>query len=369
MPGSIMTGGLSLESRVQPQQREQPAGAAPAPRRYVLTFLATLLGGCLLLGGFNFVVNPLNFYPPRLVRPLTYGDQLTKVDLMNALTQKPEVLILGSSRTMKLAPADVTALTGLTAFNGGVSSSRPEEWYAMLSHAVDDLHWQPKELVVGVDMETLFYHGAPNDDLLSSGDLRPYLPLHWYLGSLEDRATLLFSYKQLKWSREALALQAGPRQPAAITFDADGLLHYVGWEKAVATGTYQLATDVNKRDYVNNRYGPLAGANGAATLDPERTALFEQMLKLATDHGVRVRLFTTTFHPSVLAALQPLPVFAQVHRDAVQYLTDAAARYPGVSFVDFTDLSAFGGDPDNFFDGVHIRQENGRKLLERLLRQ
>jgi hypothetical protein len=328
----------------------------------VWTFLTTILIACLALALFNYVVNPLNYYPPRLVRPLSYGDQLVKVDLMNRQAAGPDVLVLGSSRTMKLAPADVTALNGMTAFNGGVSSSRPEEWYAMLRHALDDLHWQPREIIVGVDLETLFYHGESNEDLLSSPDLRQHLPADMYRESLWNRAALLISWDQLLLSRKALALNRGARPPAAITFDPDGLLHYVGWEKAVAEGRFQFGVEFNIRDY-RRRYDGLDG------FDEQRKALFEQMLKLAAARSIRVRLFATTFHPAVLAEMVKLPAFNQVHADAVQYLSAAATRYQGVTFADFTEITSFGGDQDNFFDGVHIRQENGRRQLERLLQQ
>ncbi|MGE5672989.1 MAG: hypothetical protein ACM3XM_03760 [Mycobacterium leprae] len=331
-----------------------------SPRRFVVTFLAAFLVSSLLLAGFNFTVNPLGYYPPHLVQPLSYGDQLIKLDLMKQ-AKAPDLVILGSSRTMKLSPADVTDLTGWTAFNGGVSSSRPEEWYAMLSHALNDLHWHPKALVLGVDAETLFYHGDPNDDLLSSPDLRKYLPLQMWAGSLLNRTKLLISYDQTLLSKKALGLAMEPnQQPKAITFESNGLLHYVGWEKAVQDGTYQLGYEVNIKDY-QRRYA------ATADFDAQRQSLFERTLDLAARNQIQVYLFLTPFHPGVLAAMQQDPDFNRVRSAVLPYLQGMTEKYPGVTFTDLTDIHSFGGDPNNFFDGVHYRQENARLILARLL--
>jgi hypothetical protein len=342
----------------KPETAPQPTSGA---RGFIYGFLGAALAGCLALGGFNYTINPLGYYPPRIVKPLAWGDQLQKLDLMRT-APAPGLLILGSSRTMKLAPADATDLTGLPAFNGGVSSSRPEEWYAMLRHSLDDLHWQPKEIVLGIDMETLFYAGVPNEDLLSSSQLRSSLPYSMWVGSLWERSKLLLSLDQLKLSRKALIQANHPTTtPPGTSFDADGYLHYYGWEKAVADGSFRLETTNHVTDY-QERYA------GAAAINPQRKALFEQMLALAAAHGIKVHAFFTPFHPSLLSAMQQETTFTHVHATMLTYAEELHARFPNATFADFTDVSAFGGDPTNFFDGVHYRQENARLILKSLLR-
>jgi nucleotide-binding universal stress UspA family protein len=342
----------------KPATAPQPTSGA---RRFIYGFLGAALAGILALGGFNYTINPLGYYPPRLVKPLAWGDQLQKLDLMRT-APAPALLILGSSRTMKLAPADATDLTGLTAFNGGVSSSRPEEWYAMLRHSLDDLHWQPKEIVLGIDMETLFYAGEPNEDLLSSGELRSFLPYSMWVGSLWDRSKLLVSLDQLQLSKKAIIQANHPTNtPPGTSFDADGYLHYYGWEKAVADGSFRLVTIYQVKNY-QERYA------GAAAMNPQRKALFEQMLALAAAHGIKVHAFFTPFQPTVLAAMEQVPTFTHVHAAMRTYVDQLVLRFPNATFADFTDISAFGGDPTNFFDGVHYRQENARLILKSLLR-
>jgi hypothetical protein len=357
LPSSAVDGGISVYApSAQPQPQRSPA------RRFVAVFLAAAAIGCLAVGGFNYAVNPLNYYPPKLVRPLAWGDQFEKLDLMR--TAPPaDVLIIGSSRTMKLSPADVKAVAGKSAFNAGVSSSRPEEWYATLRYAVEGLHWKPQEVVLGIDMETLFYQGEPNEDLLSSSELRRYLPVSLRVGSLWERSKLLVSLDQVELSWKAIKLaQSAGQSPPETSFDPDGYLHYLRMERQVADGSFKLVTQYQVSNY-QQRYA------GAAGFDPLRRELFEQMLQYAADHGIRVRAFFTPFHPSVLAEMEKLDTFTHVHREMTAYAAELRERFPTAGFFDFTAVSAFGGDPNAFFDGVHYRQENARKLLEHLYHQ
>src|SRR5262245_27383806 len=68
-------------------------------------FLAALLGMCALIGGVNYLVNPLGYYPLRLLPSLRWSSRAAKLELICAV--KPKVLVLGSSRTMRLVPASV----------------------------------------------------------------------------------------------------------------------------------------------------------------------------------------------------------------------------------------------------------------------
>jgi len=39
-----------------------------------------------------------------------------------------------------------------------------------------------------------------------------------------------------------------------------------------------------------------------------------------------------------------------------------------VQFVDLSEISTFGGDPDEFYDGVHIKAANARRVIVKLIR-
>lgn len=336
-----------------------PTSGPTRARSFIAAFLATLLTCSLTLGLFNYLVNPLGWFGPRLVKPLAWGDQRIKVDLMKT-ADPAEALILGSSRVSKLAPADITDITGLKAFSAGVSSSRPEEHYALLRYALDDLKWPVKEVVYGIDLETLFYAGPPNEDLVSSTEVRKYVPRDMWLPEVLARTKLLLSTYNFGLSTKALKLHlAKDAPPSEVAFDPDGYLHYLAMEQQVKAGTFKLNAAQNLANYTE-RY------NVTPTLNPERVALFEKALALAQETGIKVRLFATPFHPDMIKGLKQVEAYNQVQAAALPYLQALPSRFPNVTFHDFTDVASFGGDPNAFFDGVHYRQDNGRLILEKL---
>jgi hypothetical protein len=47
--------------------------------------------------------------------------------------------------------------------------------------------------------------------------------------------------------------------------------------------------------------------------------------------------------------------------EVMSYLKGLQGRY-GFGLLDCSDLASFGGDPDEFYDGFHMKRANARKL-------
>ena len=92
---------------------------------------------------------------------------------------------------------------------------------------------------------------------------------------------------------------------------------------------------------------------------------FEKTLRLLNDHGTTPVIVVMPVHPRVLAALREA---GRVRRPAPfpAYLHGLEKRYR-LKVVDLTELSSFGGDPDGFYDGVHITQENSDRVIDALV--
>ena len=96
-------------------------------------------------------------------------------------------------------------------------------------------------------------------------------------------------------------------------------------------------------------------------------AYFEKTLQLLNDHGTTPVIVVMPVHPRVLAALRkhgrvsgPAPFPAYLHGLQTRYR---------LKVVDLTDLSSFGGDPQGFYDGVHINRENSNRVIDALVEQ
>jgi hypothetical protein len=326
-------------------------------RRFLLAFFLTLVGASTAFAAFNVIVNPLGYYPCHRFRPLTWSSRETKVKLMRQAPTPATLLILGSSRTMKIAPPAVAALTGQPTFNASVDSALAEDYLALLAFALEDMKWPVHDVLLGLDLEAFHDHLAPDGRTLTLPALRDHMPLGTQLEMLGEALRAALSFNQLGHSLHVLRLTRAGFPPDSLSFDADGYLHEVAQEQALRDGTFKM--ELNLPLYSNH----LAGFGN---LDQGRLATFDRMLALAARHGVRVRAFLTPMHPALIAHLERSTRFPALHRQLVEAMTARASRTPGFSFRDFADVRSFGGSDQFFFDGVHTRDENARLMARAL---
>src|ERR1043166_8398332 len=71
---------------------------------FTRAFFVVITIGLLAVAAFNYVVNPMDYYPPRIVPPAVWDARAIKTRLLGEMQPKPRALILGSSRAMKIDP-------------------------------------------------------------------------------------------------------------------------------------------------------------------------------------------------------------------------------------------------------------------------
>src|SRR5262245_30097386 len=128
-----------------------PDHSAVAWRGFFLRFGSTLAVLLLAVAALNYLVNPMCLYSTKLAPPLAWNGRGIKAELLQARNPKPQVLVLGSSRSWKVAPAELEKLTGLPAFNMAVDGGMADDYYLLLRYAVEKAHVQPKIILIGVD--------------------------------------------------------------------------------------------------------------------------------------------------------------------------------------------------------------------------
>ncbi|MDQ2730042.1 MAG: hypothetical protein M3Y56_00145, partial [Armatimonadota bacterium] len=62
-----------------------------------------------------------------------------------------------------------------------------------------------------------------------------------------------------------------------------------------------------------------------------------------------------------------MPHFNTRRRELLTYLDGLRRRFPNFSYQDLTDISTFDGTAAGFYDFIHIRRENARLILKRIL--
>lgn len=335
---------------------EAPAGSAA---RFLGLLAAAALAWLLLAGIFNYVINPAGVFAPSVVPPLLWNPRGQKLALLSEVREPPQLLVVGSSRVMKLAPRELERETGLVAFNGGVSSAAIEDDVAMLHFAMESRQLPLKLVIVGIEPES-FATSQPSNWWMWPPAVTRVLPLRMRAVALLTRYQKLLSASYLRLSLDQLYSVSSGRRPApAQRLDADGLVHWVDREDDMAHGNrgFDDRLTAHVRDFGN----PFLADS---TFSEERWREFDEMLAQTRTAGVRTIVFMTPVHPALMARLPR--GYAEWHAGVARRARSVSLRH-GAEFRDFTDIASFDGSSDDFYDGVHYGDRNAARLVRALL--
>ena len=283
----------------------------------------------------------------------------------------PRVLVMGSSRVFSLREADVQELTGLSAFNFGVSVGCPVDAVAQLRYALD-AGVKPELIVLGVD-ELAFGENpeadhydmqlVTNSGLFRELDLRDRIPiLVRALKTISLKSTTA-SMRNL-WRRVRLGetFPEGQELPEA---ELEGA-HPSDWEALSESDRRErLQAGIREKVAFWGRYLDRPDKIEGMRPTSRKLRLFEDFVKLAAQHDIRVDVALLPVHPSFEKEAFPPQVLA-IRAELAGALATRCAR-DGCTFRDYTDLGSFGGTSEDFEDGTHMSVRNGRRLLARLL--
>ena len=88
-------------------------------------------------------------------------------------------------------------------------------------------------------------------------------------------------------------------------------------------------------------------------------------VRLFNAWGVRPVIVLTPVHPAFLRAIGHFG-WNRRHSDVLRLLRGLRGRF---TLLDASRMSSFGGRPDGFYDGVHMRVENTRRLAAWVVRR
>lgn len=338
--------------------RERHVGAdhlvqGPRPGRFVL---AILLGLVVLLGGatsLNAVVDPYGLLGTRVFPTAVEDDRRAKLDLIDRLSATPELVVLGNSRARQADPAFLQELTGLRhGFNAAVTDGRSSDTWAFLRYLDERQPQTGRAYVWFVDQ----WLGDDTVDPVTRTDRRT-------AGFVGGRASASHAASTLRDYASIDALEASGRVlracvehagcPSGSHFEANG--SFVPRYRAAATAAYLSQSIRNQLPQALRRPRTPTFASYWKSL-----TRFRQVLAWMNAHGSTPVLVMDPVHPTILAAYdrwgfprrtRGLRALALLHR-----------RYRFV-VVDTTEISTFGGSPDDFTDARHVDERNMQKVL------
>jgi hypothetical protein len=311
-------------------------------------------------------INPYGYFPGERFPRMSPNSRDLKLKLLEQYQRSGPVavLIMGSSRSMKLSPQVVEQLTGDRTFNESVFSGGPNDFLAMY-RVIKQQGIHPKKLVLGLDVGFLGQDNQPTEDFLSNLTLTSALE-----GTTPNTARKIWHWLELykdtlrpyyiKDAALSVWIKLRPRMPVH-KFLPDGHLDYELWDLEVRNGTYprrQQLEDCTNRGMQSLKI--------SYPVSPElRNDLEKLVVETKRDH-VALVLWITPVHPDFLARISQVPKATQNFEQARLQLLEIANKY-GLPIKDLTDIRSYGGHSEGWYDCVHYDESDAARIARTIL--
>jgi hypothetical protein len=362
LPDGRDHGGLRRpSSRCRPHSSRRGAHAGgrfagpPSAARYLVAAIAALVIVALSVGAIW----------PRTAWASPEASRTAKIRLLDKLARAPQLLVLGSSRAMRVDPALLRRLTGLTGFNAAVSSGTCADAWCFLHLVADRFPSTPAPRVLWMLDVEQFRARAIHPWLLSVPRLAQYIPAQFLPAAgrtASAGASTSAGLSALSPAARASSLAgaaaaspaADPAARAAVDYGyrriyaSDGLLRW-------APDDYRAAHGWTLGDGIADSIQKYRGIypRGFKGLGSMPGWFVRESIKLLNERGVRPVIVLSPYQLQLLdfIAGRGWPLRHQ------QLLDFFASLRPSCDFVllDMTRTSSFGGRPSEFYDGTHPR--------------
>jgi hypothetical protein len=347
-----------------PKMDESKGGRALLFVLILVLVTALVMGGVLAL---NVIADPYGSVGTHYFPTVTTSDRTVKADKIEQLQAGPELVVLGSSRSMRYEPEYLKEKTGLSTFNAGVNGigGTADAW--AMSQFIHDTRPEADPAYLWLlDVESFvpFEVGArtANEPRMAQYVGQPSIgegPREFARALWENRSTLLSldtawdSARLLLFREEAKSSQSKYRRQILD----DGVLKPRQWTEKEW-----------KRRWPNSieRYSDLH-QNLYKGLDPTAKEYFEKTLAFMNEQGQTPVLVLTPINPKLRRILAPLG-WRDRHREVVAYAESLQGAYDFV-FLDMTDPRVFDFDKKEWYDGVHMTTVNTRPAIDHILEQ
>jgi hypothetical protein len=360
-----------------PQATAPPAALAarpvPTSIRFSIVFLLSVIAGLGAIIAINVLGNGTKLFPSPGFPPATCirAWKARRAAQLARSADPPRAFVLGSSRVFSLQESAVRAVTGLPAFNFGVSVGCPVDFLAHLRFVLQ-AGLRPKTIVIGLD--ELAFGDNPEADIYD-------MQLVTHAGvfdelALRDRAPIvvrILKTLSLKTTADSARnlwrrwRHHGPYYAPdddSAAGDLEGT-HDPDWDAMPAEKRREeLAQGIERLTKFWGKYLDRPDKIEGMRPTARRMQLFEQLLDLAASNGIEVRVALLPVHPELERRIFT-PRLLEIRAELARTLADEVGRR-GFVFRDYTRLGSFGGTAEDFQDGTHMAPANGRRLLSAL---
>jgi hypothetical protein len=341
--------------------------AAGMLRSFGGTFLSTLF---LVVASYFVVVtivNPRRVFWGRAFPEVMPNSRGLKLDLLQKYNSAGgvDLVVLGSSRSMKLSPDLLESLTGERAFNAGVFSAAPND-YLSIYRVIKQQGIVPKTIVLGLDPEVLDPANTPAPDFDSNLALKsalngsvPNVPSKIWHWAWLYKKSLTTPY--IQDIAKSIWVRFNPRLPL-FEFQSNGHEEDRVIDDQIQSGVYPRAAKIKHcDDSLQAKFDNFHGVS------PELESDLKQLLSEAASDKVRVVLWITPVHPEALDQILKDPQAGANFRAAEAHLIQLGAMF-NLPVRDLIDSQSFGGHPDSWYDCAHYNQIDADRITRELFK-
>jgi hypothetical protein len=333
---------------------QQTAHSKSLAQWWSFSFLAIVLPFTALI----IYENPHGIFPwhyfqygaSSMFNPASVREQ--KLDLYSRLSEPPEVIFFGSSRTFSVSSSYVFQKTGYNAFNMAVSGGGPFDFLAFERLAVSSQS-ENVPLVFAVEILGL----GPNIQRWPMPlSAMPYLDLGQQLiiadFTLQDTLSLQAGSDMIY----QLAYERIYPRPPAWTFLPDG----TGIREDLAKAAYPTALKAFS--------GTIDQSKTCNRLDPEGMQQLEKMADFAEQNNFSILFYRSPLNADYVdISDKNNPRYVHCEKIFDAYMTNFVKRNPNVFYRDLTYYEPISQMRwDGFFDAHHLRLNSAELLVDEL---
>lgn len=331
----------------------------------------------LLIGSINYLIDPdytlRKSYIPKIAKSLAEGKllsgpinangRLLKKEWIELLPDAPDVLVLGSSRTMGVTQ---NSFAGKTIFNASVTNCTFQDMYAFVNLMEDKQGDFPGEVIICCDQwlfgnsftETRWLYNRENFiRLLQKTEDIPArkFPTKWklqkeWLKELFSVRYFIRSIKQGKKKEQFEIEETILPEKATLLPDGSRVL------PLRITETTPNETEEKAVQYFLSSHDEMFNQ-----LDSFQIRLFENLVLYLRKKNCKLTLFIPPYHPTTWQILRESKQHSGIFKvDA--YLLNLANEYQ-FNVVGSTNPSVLGLTEKDFYDGVHLQPSALSRLI------
>jgi hypothetical protein len=351
---------ISNSRRAASHDRQAPRFGVRLAKFFAPILLLGFIGGAIvLISGELLPVNivaRLQSYGRPFIYLAKFSDHTYRLKIEATIIKKPEILVMGASRSNQWRSA---MFRPAVFYNAGNCLYTQRDYRRMLEDIGDNA---PRVIIFSVDFYTFNNDWDPTFGMVAYGDLSGW-------GSEEQKKILRDFVDQAR--SEPQSLIRVPIDPV-YGVPALGLMASSTGIGTRLDGSYQYGARILGKQGVSLESAIERTVIGrkpfqfGARIDQSQRDEFERFVKLARSRGITLIGVTMPFAPPVVDALNRSPKHAIWREFQTPEFGEWIERQ-GVTYFNFTNLESFGGRPQEFVDPFHPSEPAYIRMLLTML--